>query len=111
VQIPSLSKVDADIRQEAAVRAKEVRPHNKGSALVLETKGFVSSLIRGIVTGMTLVDRSAAPTKIFESSEPAASWIAPYLGAGDRKPISGREVLEVFESLRRDTTPVGSLRP
>ena len=111
VQIPSLSNVDKEIREEAAMRAKEIRPHNKASVLVLETKGFAGSLIRGIVTGLALVERSAAPTKIFDAVTPAATWIAPHLEPMDGRSVSGRALLDAFETVTQNTAHVGSLRP
>jgi hypothetical protein len=110
VQLPSLTKVETGIREEAVLRAKEFRPYNKASVLVLESKGFAGSLIRGIVTSLSLIERSAAPSKTFESIAPASEWLARYVDSFDTRPVTGATLRDVYEEVRRQSANVGSLR-
>jgi hypothetical protein len=111
VQLPSLTNVDSEIREEAMTRAKEIKPHNKASVLVIESKGFVASLIRGIVTGMAHLDRAGGPSKIFDTVGSAAAWIAPQMEPHDGRRLAGAAVLEIYESVKNNSTNVGVLRP
>lgn len=51
-----------------------------GIAGVLTTTGFAGSVIRGVITGLTLLSKSGCPFKVFESHATAVSWLAQMLG-------------------------------
>lgn len=109
VQLPSLSGIENEVRTEAATRTKEMKPHTKAAAIVIETKGFAGSLIRGVITGMTLAERSSAPTKIFDTVSPAITWLATHLDhAGGA--ATGRDVQEAFDAALAQKGAVGVLR-
>jgi hypothetical protein len=109
VQLPSLSTIEAEVRHEAATRTKEMKPHTKAAAIVIETKGFAGSLIRGVITGLTLADRSIAPTKIFDTVPPAITWLASHLDRAGGA-LTGREVQHAYDTALAQSGAVGVLR-
>jgi len=72
---------DSALRAELARLVKKYEPAYECSAYVVEGEGFQAAAIRGLVTGVMLLARSAAPTKVFASVSDAARWFAPRIGA------------------------------
>lgn len=51
------------------------------SAVVFEGSGAAASIIRSVVTGLSLVSKTMLPIKVFATVEDAATWLQPKLTA------------------------------
>ncbi|MFO0756040.1 MAG: hypothetical protein U0359_06095 [Byssovorax sp.] len=70
------------------------------SAVIFEGKGFVAAMVRGVVTGLQLLQRFPFPHQIFDSPESALAWLLqgpPLSSAGGS---SGLELLDALRSAR-----------
>lgn len=72
-----ITKAPVDgLRERAQELQKKYAPHTIGSAQVIEMSGLAGTMARAFVTGLSLVTRTEAPTKVFESVSPATDWLA-----------------------------------
>jgi hypothetical protein len=60
---------------------------------------------------MAHLDRSGGPSKIFDTVGSAAAWIAPQMEPLDGRRLAGPALLEMYESVKNNSTHVGTLRP
>lgn len=51
-----------------------------GFAGVFSQSGFVGSVVRGVVTGLTMLSRYSYPFRVFAGHREAVSWLAELLG-------------------------------
>jgi len=71
-----------------------------GIAGVLSHKGFSGSVMRGVITGLTLLSRSKYPFKVFENHEAGAAWLSKRLAAGGEQ-MGALECANVVGHYRR----------
>lgn len=71
-----------------------------GIAGVLSQKGFAGSLMRGVITGLTLLSRTKYPFKVFERTEDGATWLCQRLAAHGAR-MSASESSLIIERARR----------
>jgi hypothetical protein len=75
-----LDPIGAKERAEAAAIAKEMAPHTRAIAYVVEGSGFRTVTTRMILTGVNMVARPEHPVKVFDNPVAGAEWIATQLG-------------------------------
>ncbi len=66
-------------KQSAASNDRLARLGMVGIAGVLSQKGFAGSVMRGVITGLTLLSRAEHPFKVFENHSDGAVWLAKRL--------------------------------
>lgn len=67
---------------------------------VFAQSGFFGSLVRGIVTGLTLLARNSYPFKVFSGHREAVAWFADLLGQRGQR-LNVDECTAVIGDLRR----------
>ena len=72
----------------------------KRSALIFEGKGFVSAMVRGVATGLQMLQRFPYPHEVFDTPEVAIGWLLKNAPAGSSTP-SGLDLLEALRSARQ----------
>jgi hypothetical protein len=78
---PSAVPPPTDMREASAACNDRLAAQGVvGIAGVLTTTGFAGSVIRGVITGLTLLSKSGCPFKVYESHFTALSWLAEVLG-------------------------------
>jgi hypothetical protein len=89
-----------DMRKlSTAVNDRLSRQGLVGVAGVLTQTGFAGSVVRGVITGMTLLSRSDCPFKVFENHTDAATWLSQNLIThGER--MGAAECAQVVGSFR-----------
>ena len=65
-----------DLRQAAARLTVEFAPYLRCNATVLQADGLVGSVARTFITGINLLAKNQAPTKVFKEIGDAVAWIA-----------------------------------
>ena len=65
----------------AAANDRLARHGLVGVAGVLTQSGFAGSVVRGVITGLTLLARSDYPFKVFENHTSAAAWLSQRLAS------------------------------
>jgi hypothetical protein len=71
------ANLPADVRAEAERITRDPAPGLRAIAQVIYGSGFAAAAIRSIATGIQLFSRNGRPSKIFDSLENAAAWLAP----------------------------------
>ncbi|HWO13398.1 MAG TPA: hypothetical protein VNN80_28050 [Polyangiaceae bacterium] len=71
-----------------------------GIAGVLSQHGFAGSLMRGVITGLTLLSRTRYPFKVFDNHDDGALWLSQRLAAYDAR-MPARECALVVARARR----------
>jgi hypothetical protein len=106
-QPASIRGVDAESRAVLTENSKQMAEATKASVIVLLGDGFGAALVRSIVAGLSLVRRTATPTKIVSAEEDGFRWVAPLL-----EPDGGRAVTPAFLQTLYDAvrTPESALR-
>lgn len=71
-----------EMRKVSAAANDRLARHGMVSfAGVLTQTGFAGSVVRGVITGLTLLSRSRYPFKVFEEHAEAAAWLSQNLAA------------------------------
>lgn len=73
---------DAEFRAKSDYLMQKYTPSLVGTAQVIEGAGFGASLMRGFITGVTIVSRQKVPTRAFATVDAAVGWLAG-LGVAD----------------------------
>ena len=73
-------------------RTRVIDPKLRAAAVVLASTGFTASLVRGLITGIMLLNRSKVPTKVVGSPEEAVAWLAPQLPHHEGRPVTAAEL-------------------
>jgi hypothetical protein len=71
-----------------------------GFAGVFSQSGFFGSVVRGVVTGLTLLSRYAYPFKVFAGHREAVSWLAELLDAKGQR-LAIEECAAAVDDFRR----------
>jgi hypothetical protein len=94
---PSAPPPPPDVRKAIADLMRTTAPHVLMTALVFEGTGFAAAMVRGIVTGLTLLARHPFPYKVFSNHTAAFNWMRTTTGRTETL-----ESLQLaFESERR----------
>jgi hypothetical protein len=67
-------------REQAAAIAKEMAPHTRAMAYVVEGTGFRTATARMVLAGVNMVSRAAYPMKVFDTVTDGARWVVTTLG-------------------------------
>jgi hypothetical protein len=90
----------AEMRKaSAAVNDRLARQGLVGVAGVLTQTGFAGSVVRGVITGLTLLSRSDYPFKVFDNHTEAAAWLCQRLGTKGAR-MGALECAQVIGSYR-----------
>jgi hypothetical protein len=87
------------MRRAVEDRARALDSKVRASAIVLATPGFVASILRGLITGVSLMSRTRVPMKIVASHEEALMWLAGELPRRNGRAITGGELWMVLAPL------------
>lgn len=75
--------LSADARRELELMLRKGAGHIGCSTVVFEGQGFRAAAVRGIVTGLALLIRTAFPHHIFATKATAVEWICAQLRRSD----------------------------
>ena len=92
----SVELPEQNARSALASVIKERGPLIRATAFALLGKGARNAAVRAAITGLYLLSRAPAPTKVFDSVEPAAFW----LDSENRGVAREADIIKVAESLR-----------
>ncbi len=90
----SVMKLDPETRKESELISKAQLAGQRGSAIVIEGKGFVGAAIRALIAGILAF--SPTRNKIFESTESAVAWLKNTVPGADAEALSSA-VLQLRE--------------
>ncbi len=77
---PGAAPPSTELRKASAASNDRLAAHGiVAIAGVLTTTGFAGSVIRGVITGLTLLSKSSCPFKVYESHSAAVSWFGEVL--------------------------------
>jgi hypothetical protein len=96
---PNAPPPPSDVRDALAAVLAEFGKLIKFSAVAFEGTGFRAAMVRGVVTGLTLLARMPYPHKVFAGVPEAARWLIPNVHR-----------LGWHESMEELTTAVAELR-
>lgn len=90
----------AEMRKASAAANDRLAQHGVvGVAGVLTQTGFAGSVVRGVITGLTLLSRSDYPFKVFENHTEAAAWLGQRLASKGAR-MGALEASQVIGSYR-----------
>jgi hypothetical protein len=83
-----------------------------GIAGILSQQGFAGSVMRGVITGLTLISRAEHPFKVFENHTDGAIWLAKqlsqrgeHMGAVECGGVVGSYRSQYEQFYKRNLTP------
>jgi len=88
VRLPNITGFGADARRELEIRMQKIEPFLGASVTLLPTHSLAASIVRAIITGLSLVARSRAPNTVVATVEEACAWLAPRIA----KPLRGEPI-------------------
>jgi len=92
---PTISlNMPEDVRRRSEALQRELAPHIKCMAYVVESDGFVAATARTIASGFLLITRASYPLKLFATGAECATW------AGRHVDVDEHEVLALIRSVR-----------
>lgn len=83
----------------AASNERMYRAGTLGFAGVVAQSGFFGSVVRGIVTGLTLVSRNSYPFRVFDGHRDAIAWLAQ-LAEKNSVPLSATDCTQAVTEFR-----------
>jgi hypothetical protein len=99
VLLSHLTGLDGELRGAVEQRSKALAPMLRASAIVVPASGFVASLVRGLITGMTVIQRARVPVKVGASHDELMAWLAPQLAPSDGVPVTAAELQRMSAAL------------
>jgi hypothetical protein len=97
---PNAPPPSSDVRDALAGVLGEFGKLIKYSAVAFEGSGFRAAMVRGVVTGLTMLARMPYPHKVFAGVEESARWLCGNASAvGFRE--TANEVIDAVAELRR----------
>lgn len=97
IDIEHASPMTDDARIEVAQTQKEFEGRQRGLANVIEGRGFWAASIRSVASGLAFLSRVKFEQKIFDTVQPAASWLATLFPPGT---VDANEVMRAAMKLR-----------
>jgi hypothetical protein len=105
VLLTSIPRLDAPTRRAMEQRSRALAPHTRASVVVLETNGFIASIVRsvlvGISTGLRLTQRFHVTGTLDEGCQVASRAL-------DGRP-SAREIRAAHDAIAQKGPEVGAL--
>lgn len=93
---------EQELRDASAAMITSLGSKLAACACVIEGSGFRAAITRTVLTGMTLITRSAAPNRFFEHVSSASTWLNERLG---RSRDSGLAENVEFARIHLNATP------
>lgn len=90
---------DERVKKMMAEAMRQLGPRIHGAAYFVPLQGFKGSLLRSVITGLSLVAREPYPTQAFSRLPDAARWLCGRLPPGRHSPAPAR-VEALVERLR-----------
>jgi hypothetical protein len=90
----------ADVRRSITEMLRSLQGRAIRSAVAQEGTGFRAAMVRGVVTGLTLVSRLSYPHRVFDTMEAGITWIVGGLPPGPDGRIEAAEVMAAARALR-----------
>jgi hypothetical protein len=87
---------DDEFRARVAQTAREREGKTLAFAYVVVGDGFLGSMIRAVITGITVLSRPKHPEKVFSEPQAAIAWLVGHLPAGSVDPA---QVLRTLDEL------------
>ena len=81
------ARLDPRAQSEALTISREFAPHTLALAYLVETKGVLGSLQRGVVGTIGTLSRSPYPQRTFSTLEEASRWLAAHNEVTDAEHI------------------------
>ena len=79
VRVPSYRDFGSESRHELEKRMQKVDPFLLASVVLLPTQSLGAAIVRAIITGLALLNRSSIPSTVTGSADEACSWLALHL--------------------------------
>jgi hypothetical protein len=92
---------DDEFRKCAADSLKRQSGRLAALAYVVAGEGFLASMARTVIAGVSLLSRSTHAEKVFSESLPAATWLASHSGARTLVPADVVRAVEELVRLNR----------
>jgi hypothetical protein len=89
-----------EFRVEAERVTKLGATHLKAIAQVVEGKGFGAATVRALISGVHMVSRNAYPSRVFDETDEAISWLLPF-SEHCRDPGAIQELTALVALMRR----------
>jgi hypothetical protein len=86
-----------ELREEARRISASHSKRLRAIAEVIESRGFAGAAVRSVAAGMALLTPGDIPIKVFSGVEPAAAWLATFLGK-EVRPTAPRLLAEAIRS-------------
>lgn len=96
----SSSRVTPEARDAIAKMANRLGPNIIGQATVVDAAGIYGTIVRTFMTGLNLISKTPAPTKVFRAIEPALEWLETLPGQTPTFPLLKREVAQHIAASR-----------
>jgi hypothetical protein len=81
VRVFSVPSMDAEMRNEVQLRRQALIPYTFDALTVIESKGFVASIVRSIAAGVLSAIKPSYTSRIFGTVEEACPWAAERLAS------------------------------
>lgn len=79
-------------------------PNVKGSAICFEGTGMRATIVRSVVTGLTIMSQPPFPHKVFASLDEGVTFVNQHLGAAGVPTLDNSRVVSELEEWRRSLT-------
>lgn len=79
-------------------------PNVKGSAICFEGTGLRATIVRSVVTGLTIISQPAFPHKVFASLVEGVTFVNQHLGAAGAPTLQNARVVSELEAWRASLT-------
>jgi hypothetical protein len=96
---PETSPPDDKARQMLADGMRRLGPGMRGAAYLVPMQGFKGSLMRSVITGLSLIARETYPTQAFPRLPEATRWLCARMSQTATPPVAAR-LEAVVEQLR-----------
>jgi hypothetical protein len=84
VRMMNITDFGPEVRKALQVRMQRIDPYLAASVTVLPSNSIASSIVRGIITGLSLVVPSKMPTAVLPTTDDACSWLVQHLPRASR---------------------------
>jgi len=101
LQLSQLTSLDDETRSALNDNRDAIGPYLDGSVVILEGSGFVSSIVRGLISSQRMLKRSPYPSAVKSSVREAAEFLAPLLRKAWGRSVLPSEIEDVVADLGR----------
>ncbi len=98
VDIQHVEAMPDDARDEVAQTQREFQKSQRGLANVIEGTGFWAASLRSVAAGLAFLSRVGFEQRIFDSVEPASTWLETLFPEGGADPAG---IVRAARAMRR----------